>query len=78
MSDTFDSLADRLDAISEDIADSALADLKSSVRRGDAKRSGTERTLTQARRAVEKAAHLLRSIGEDTDSAGAASSDELD
>ncbi|MCU1399678.1 MAG: hypothetical protein JWN62_2787 [Acidimicrobiales bacterium] len=76
MSDMFDSLADRLDAISEDIADAALADLKSSVRRGDAKRSGTERTLTQARRAVDKAAHLLRAIGED---AGAASSsDELD
>ena len=75
MSDAFDALAERLDAISEDIADAALDDLKSSVRRGDSKRSTTERSLTQARRAVEKAAHLLRSIG---NPAGAHGSDEFD
>ncbi|MCU1396261.1 MAG: hypothetical protein JWM34_4689 [Ilumatobacteraceae bacterium] len=67
MSETYDSLADRLDAIAEEIADAALSDLKSAVRRGDAKRSSTERSLTQARRAVEKAAHLLRSIGDPTE-----------
>ena len=77
MAEPFDALADRLDAISEDIADAALDDLKSSVRRGDQKRSGTERSLTQARRAVEKAAHLLRSIGE-SDDRSADRSDDFD
>jgi len=64
MSETFNALAERLDAISEEIAEAALADLTLAVRRGDAKRSGTERSLTQARRAVEKAAHLLRAIND--------------
>lgn len=62
MSDRFASLADRLDAISEEIAETALTELKSAVRRGEQKRPATERTLTQARRAVEKAAHLLRNL----------------
>lgn len=66
MSAGFDAMAERLGAISDEIAEAALDDLKSAVRRGDQKRSSTERTLTQARRAVEKAAHLLRSIGADT------------
>ncbi len=64
-SDSFDSLAERLDAISEEIADTALNELKSAVRRGEQKRPATERTLTQARRAIDKAAHLLRSLDGD-------------
>lgn len=62
MSDSFESLAARLDEISEEIADVALAELSSAVRRGEQKRPAAERTLTQARRAVEKAAHLLRHV----------------
>ncbi len=65
MSEQFDALCQRLDALSEDLADLALADLSSAVRRGEQKRPARERTLTQARRAVEKAAHLLRSIDGD-------------
>ena len=58
----FESLAERLDAIAEEIAESAIVELTDAVRRGDQKRPAAERTLTQARRAVEKAAHLLRSV----------------
>ena len=61
-SNTFESLAEQLDAISEQIAETALDELKAAVRRGEQKRPATERTLTQARRAVEKAAHLLRNV----------------
>ena len=67
MSDQFDALCQRLDALSEDLADLALADLSSALRRGEQKRPARERTLTQARRAVEKAAHLLRSIDNDVE-----------
>ena len=59
-SGSFDALAEQLDAISEQIAETALDELKAAVRRGEQKRPATERTLTQARRAVEKAIHLLR------------------
>lgn len=59
---SFEALAEQLDVISEQIAETALDELKAALRRGDQKRPATERTLTQARRAVEKAAHLLRNI----------------
>lgn len=72
MGGSYDELADRLDAISEDLADAAIGALSEAVRRGDRSRPATEKTVTQARRAVEKAAHLLRSID------GDAASDELD
>lgn len=68
MNESFESLAERLDAIAEEIAETALTELKLAVRRGEQKRPATERTLTQARRAVDKAAHLLRRL--DTDDAG--------
>ncbi len=67
MIEQFQVLADRLDVIAEELADVALAELGTAVRRGDQKRPATERTLTQARRAVEKAAHLLRSMDTEAD-----------
>ena len=70
MSESFEALAERLDEISEEIADVAMAELKGAVRRGDQKRPAAERTLTQARRAVEKAAHLLRQLDSATGDAG--------
>jgi hypothetical protein len=45
----FDDLADRLDAVAEELSERAIDD---------------EKRLTQARRAVEKAAHLLRGATE--------------
>ena len=56
-----DELADRLDAIAEELSDLALDSLRAALERGDSSRPAEEKRLTQARRAVEKAAHLLRS-----------------
>lgn len=61
-------LADRLDAISEEIASIAIDELKQALRRGEAKRPDSEKRLTQARRAIDKAAHLLRGQQGESDS----------
>jgi hypothetical protein len=53
-------LAERPDAIAEELADLALASLREALERGETGRPAEEKRLTQARRAVEKAAHLLR------------------
>ena len=53
-------LADRLDVIAEELSDLALDSLRAALERGDSSRPAEEKRLTQARRAVEKAAHLLR------------------
>lgn len=62
-----DDLAERLDAVSEDLADRAMAALRSAMtaaRAGNdeerAARAAEEKRLTKARRSVEKAASLLR------------------
>lgn len=57
--DRREQLAARLDAISEELADLAIDELRSALgsRTG---RPEQEKRITQARRAVEKAAHLLR------------------
>ncbi len=79
MDDRLESLADRLDAIAAEIAETAIDELKSALRSGAGKPPAAERRLTQARRAVEKAAHLLRSIdagsGDDVDDPGSAQFD---
>ena len=66
------SQADDLDAIADEISGLAIDELRSAVRRGESGRPAAERSLTQARRAVEKAAHLLRRIDGDADSDTAA------
>lgn len=53
-------LADRVDVIAEELSDLALDSLRAALERGDSSRPAEEKRLTQARRAVEKAAHLLR------------------
>jgi hypothetical protein len=52
-------LIDKLKGISEQLADKALDALKQAHAAGESKRPEIERTLTQARRAVEKAISLL-------------------
>lgn len=64
--ESLETLAEQLDAISEQIAEVALDELKAALRRGEQKRPSTERALTQARRAVEKAAHLLRNVRDES------------
>jgi hypothetical protein len=53
-------LADRLEAIAEEIADLAIDEIRGAIRAGSTSRPASEKRLTQARRAVEKAIHLLR------------------
>ena len=52
-------MIDKLKAISEQLANKALDALKQAHAAGESKRPEIERTLTQARRAVEKAISLL-------------------
>ena len=52
-------MIDKLKAISEQLADKALDALKQAHAAGESKRPEIERTLTQARRALEKAISLL-------------------
>ncbi len=49
----------RLESISEELADKALDALKSAHREGAVKRPETERQLSTARRAIEKAIGVL-------------------
>ena len=54
-----DDVRERLEAIAEELADRALDSLRDAVDRGE-QASAEERRLTRARRAVEKAAAILR------------------
>ena len=60
MAGEFDELRARLEAISEELADLAIARLRDSIYAGGTELPIDERRLTRARRAVEKAAGLLR------------------
>lgn len=54
-----DDLIAKLRSVSEDLADKAIAELSEASRSGAIKRPETERSITQARRAVEKAIAIL-------------------
>ena len=56
-------LRERLESMAEELADLAIDRLRSAVE-GDAGAAAEERRLTRARRAVEKAAALLRPAGD--------------
>lgn len=58
-SDRIDDIRGRLDGIAEELAELAIDVLRQAIDDGAAKRPTEERQLTQARRAVEKAARLL-------------------
>ncbi len=60
MSGEFDDIRQRLDAISEELADLAIARLRESIDAGGHELPVDEKRLTRARRAVEKAASILR------------------
>jgi hypothetical protein len=60
MAGEFDDIRGRLEAISEELADLALARLRDSIDAGGSELPVDERRLTRARRAVEKAAAILR------------------
>ena len=60
----YEPLADQLDRIAEDLDDMAFDQLREAVADGELERPRSDKTLMEARRAVAKAAHLLRSIRE--------------
>lgn len=55
----FDDIRGRLDQIAEELADLAIIRLRESIDAGGDELPVDERRLTRARRAVEKAAHIL-------------------
>ena len=56
----FDEIRQRLEAIAEELADLAIVRLRESIDAGGNELPVEERRLTRARRAVEKAAAILR------------------
>ena len=58
MAGDLDHLRERLEGIAEELADLAIDRLRAAVD-GNEDAAGEERRITRARRAVEKAAHLL-------------------
>jgi hypothetical protein len=55
----FDDIRKRLEGIAEELSDLALERLRESIDAGGSELPVDERRLTRARRAVEKAVHLL-------------------
>jgi predicted ABC-type ATPase len=60
MSGEFDDIRQRLEAIAEELADLAIIRLRESIDAGGHELPIDEKRLTRARRAVEKAAAILR------------------
>lgn len=60
MEERLDELAERLEAITTELDDLILDALREAADAGATRRPDLDKRLTQARRAVEKAAHLLR------------------
>lgn len=59
MAGEFDDIRGRLEGIAEELADLAMVRLQDSIDAGGSELPVDERRLTRARRAVEKAVHLL-------------------
>lgn len=59
MASEFEDICNRLEAISEELADLAIIRLRESIDAGGKELPVDEKRLTRARRAVEKAMHLL-------------------
>ena len=59
MASEFDDIRNRLETIAEELADLAIIRLRESIDAGGQELPVGERRLTRARRAVEKAIHLL-------------------
>jgi len=59
----FDDIRGRLEGIAEELADLAIVRLRESIDAGGHELPVDEKRLTRARRAVEKAAHILAEPG---------------
>lgn len=58
-SSDFSNIVSRLEGISEELADLAMSRLRDSIDAGDGEFPVDEKIITRARRAIEKAIHLL-------------------
>ncbi|MDP9006109.1 MAG: hypothetical protein M3N15_04225 [Actinomycetota bacterium] len=63
MAGEFDDIRQRLDGIAEELAELAIIRLRESIDAGGTELPIDEKRLTRARRAVEKASHLLADAG---------------
>ena len=63
----YQDLADRLDGVVEDLDELSFDLLQRAAADRAGRRPDADRTLTQARRAAEKAARLLRGLADDAD-----------
>jgi hypothetical protein len=59
-----DGLAERLESVAADLDEIAFDRLRRAVADGEVERPANDKRLMQARRAIEKAAHLLRDLDE--------------
>jgi hypothetical protein len=64
MAGEFDDIRERLEAIAEELTDLAIVRLRESIDAGGTELPVDERRLNRARRAVEKAANILREADE--------------
>ena len=62
---SYDALADRLETILSDLDDLAFDQLREAVADGATTRPQSDRELAKVRRSGEKAARLLRVLGDD-------------
>jgi hypothetical protein len=60
----FDDIKGRLEGIAEELADLAIIRLRESIDAGGDELPVDEKRLTRARRAVEKAVHILSEVDE--------------
>lgn len=67
MSGDYGSLVDRLEAIAADLDELAFDRLREAVADGEVTRPADDKRLMQARRAIEKAATVLRQLDEPLD-----------
>lgn len=67
MAGDFDDIRVRLERIAEELADLALVRLRESVDAGGAELPVDEKRLVRARRAVEKAVHILSEVDDQGD-----------
>lgn len=60
MTERYEHLADRLETIVADLDEIAFDELRAAAADGATRRPDSDKRLTSARRAIEKAIHLLR------------------
>jgi exonuclease VII small subunit len=60
----YDQLVDRLESIAMDLDEMAFDQLREAVADGEVARPASDKKLMQARRAIEKAAVILRQLDE--------------